>query len=315
MRRERWTGQFLTGLAALVACTHWATAQAPVSSKPAAVVNGEAIPMSDVQILLDQRPSAVTLTEEQKKQMRQSALNVIIDDLLMRQFLKVNAAPATPAEVQKELGDLVTALQQQKMTFQEFLKQNGQTEQQLRADIAAKVQWKKYLQRSFSDAQMKQYYDANKIFFDKVFVRASHILIRVSSNATQQERAAAEQQLQGIRQQILANQISFADAAKKHSTCPTKDKGGDIGHFPYKFVVVEPFARAAFSLKVGQISDVVATDFGLHIIQVTERLPGEPSNFDNMKETVREVYAQDANLFQQVLAQQRKTANIQVFMQ
>lgn len=316
MSRQRWMGQVL-GVAALVMCTSWATAQGPVpaNGKPAAVVNGEAIPMADVQLLLSQRQSPVTLTEEQKKQTQQAALNAIIDDVLVRQFLKSNAPQPSPAEVDKELNDLAAALQQQKSTMQEFLKANGQTEQQLRTDIAAKVQWKKFLQRQYSDAQMKQYFDANKIFFDKVFVRASHILLRVSSNATPQERAQAEQQLNSIKQQIQSGQISFADAAKKYSTCPTKDKGGDIGHFPYKFVVVEPFAKAAFSLKVGQMSDIVATDFGLHIIQLTERLPGEPANFDVIKETVREVYAQEAGLMQQVLAHQRKSANIQNFLQ
>lgn len=312
MRRVRRMGHFILGVAGLFMCASWANAQATGS---AAVVNGEAIPMSDVQLLLSQRPSPVELTAEQKKQLQQSALNVVIDDVLMRQFLKVNAPPPAPAEVQKEVDDLGKVLQQQKMTFQEFLKQNAQTEAQLRADIAAKVQWKKYLQRQFSDAQMKQYYDANKIFFDKVFVRASHILLRVSSNATPQERNDARQQLLTIRQEILTGKVSFADAAKKHSTCPTKDKGGDIGHFPYKFVVVEPFAKAAFAMKVGEVSDIVTTDFGLHIIQLTERLPGEPSSFEAIKETVREVYAQETSLFQQILAQQRKTAKIQVFLQ
>src|SRR5439155_5908089 len=121
------------------------------------------------------------------------------------------------------------------------------------------------------------YYDANKVFFDKVFVRASHILLKIAPNAAPAERQAATAKLQAIRQQILAGKLDFAKAAQQYSDCPSKTNGGDIGPFPYKFAVLEPFARAAFAMKVNDVSDVVATDFGLHLIKVTNRDNGTPS--------------------------------------
>jgi parvulin-like peptidyl-prolyl isomerase len=78
---------------------------------------------------------------------------------------------------------------------------------------------------------------------------------------------------------------------------------------------VEPFARTAFSIKKGEISDVVSTDFGYHLIQVTDRTAGEPSQFETIKDRIREVMAQDLELYQTILTEQRRTAKIEVFMQ
>src|SRR5262249_11997200 len=180
-------------------------------------------------------------------------------------------------------------------------------------DIVARLQWKNYLTARFpDDAQLKSYYGANKPFFDKVFVRASHILVKVSSNATPAEKQTARNKLDTLRQEILTGKIKFDEAASKYSDCPSKEKGGDIGAFPFKFVVVEPFARAAFALKKDEVSDVVTTEFGFHLIKTTERMPGEASHFESLRETIREVMATELDLYNQVIAEQRKVAKIEV---
>src|SRR5207253_8677424 len=135
--------------------------------------------------------------------------------------------------------------------------------------------------------------EANKVLFDKVFVRASHILVKIGPTAPAAEKQNARAKLETVRQEIVAGKLDFAEAAKKYSDCPSKDKGGDIGPFPYKFVVVEPFAKAAFAMKKGDVSDIVATDFGLHLIKVTDRTQNETTSFESVKESVRDVMAQD----------------------
>lgn len=302
--------QLLAGLVLLGVAVHDAQGQPPTAGpKPAALVNGEPIALTELNALLSARPPAVPLTEGQKRELRQAALDMLVDDLLMRQFLRKNAPTANPAEIEKEITELKEVLTKQKKSLVEFLREGQQTEEQLRADIAARVQWKGFLVARFPDSELKSYYEANKVFFDKVFVTASHILVKASQDPMQRQKA--REKLEYLRQEIVTGKITFEDAARKYSDCPSKDKAGDIGPFPYKFVVVEPFAKTAFSMKVNEISGVVASEFGMHLIKVTNRKEGEPTTFESARDTVREVYAQDLELYQKILAEQKKAAKIE----
>jgi peptidyl-prolyl cis-trans isomerase C len=130
---------------------------------------------------------------------------------------------------------------------------------------------------------------------ESAHVRARHILIPGGDGGTLKE-IKKQAELNEIKRQIEAEVMdaiaklpktanaetrekvrikaldnAFVAAAKKYSTCPSKMSGGDIGFFPRKDVVVEPFARAAFALEPFQISEPVKTEFGYHLILVTER--------------------------------------------
>ena len=281
----------------------------------AVIVNGEKILVGEVRKILDSRPYPLTLTEEQKKEMRKAAVDSLVEDLLMRQYLAKHIPQVNQAEFNKEVQDLVEALKKQNKTLEMFYKESGQDETILRRDVVAKLQWRALLQRFLPDAKAKEYYEANRPFFDKVFVRASHILIKLPEKATKEQRDKATQQMLVWRQDILTGKAKFEDLAKQYSQCPSKDKGGDIGQFPYKFVVVPEFAKTAFAMKVGDVSDVVPTVFGLHLIKVTDRTKGEPSTFEALKETVREVWAQDEDMFVRILTEQRKTGDIKLQLQ
>jgi parvulin-like peptidyl-prolyl isomerase len=291
----------------------------PVSLKAdhvAATVNGEKILVADVKKVLDSRPYPNTLSEEQKKSLRQAALEVLVEDALMRQYLNKHVPNVSQAAFDAEVKELTADLKKQSKTIEMFLKETNQTQEQLSKDIVARLQWKSLLGRFLPDDKAKPYYDTNKLFFDKVFVRASHILIKLEPKHTKDQRDKAEQQLKVIRQDILTRKITFEDAVKKYSQCPTKDNKdrppGDIGQFPYKFVVVPEFAKAAFAMKKGELSDVVQSSYGLHLIWVTERTAGEASNFDAIKDTVREVWAQEEELYARVLADQKKNGTIKL---
>ena len=102
-------------------------------------------------------------------------------------------------------------------------------------------------------------------------VRASHILLMyegsVSSSATRSKEEAATQ-IADLRGQIEGG-AAFADLARDHSDCPSGAQGGDLGMFGRGQMVPE-FETATFAMEVGDLSDVVETDFGYHLIQRTE---------------------------------------------
>jgi parvulin-like peptidyl-prolyl isomerase len=172
------------------------------------------------------------------------------------------------------------------------------------------LQWVNYARDHFTDADVKKYYDENLDFFNQVTVRASHIMLRTGPNSTEAEKQSARNRLLALRQEILAGKIDFAEAARKYSQCPSAPNGGDIGYFPRKWVVEEAFAKTAFSMRPGEVSDIVETEFGLHIIRVLERKPGQASDYNKIKDEVREFFVEEMR--QQLLAQERKRSQIQV---
>jgi peptidyl-prolyl cis-trans isomerase C len=290
-----------------------AIAPAP-ASKPAATVNGEIISLAEVDAAAfgNGPPPPQPLTEAQRRQLRLEVLGELIDDLLMSQFLRKNGPKVNPADVDKELQKLEARVKENKpgATLQDFYRETGMTEAQVRANIMKMLQWRDYVTARMSEADLQRYYTENKVFFDKVTVQASHIVLRLPANAPEAERQAARQKLQELRQEILAGKIDFAEAAKKYSQCSSAPRGGDIGYFSRKWMLEEPFAKAAFDLKVGEVSDVVQTEYGLHLIKVTDRKAGQPSEYEKMKDIVKDSYAEE--LRQSLLAQERKASRIEI---
>ncbi len=323
MSRRKWIVAGLTGAALLAGAVAGAQAAAgappaaappaaPAGAKPPAVVNGEAIGKAEFDEALKQvaGPNPAPLTEEQRHGQAMQVLDMLIDDKLMHQFIAKNAAPAPPAEVSARVAAVEAELNKEKKTLQDFYKESGQTEATFRADCALAVQWDNYAKSRISDADVEKYYKVNKDFFDRVMVRASHILLRIPPNATDADKAKMKEQLNNLRAQIVANQIDFAEAAKKYSQCPTAPGGGDVGYFPRKFMVDEAFAQAAFSTPVNGVSEVVQSGYGFHLIKVTDRKAGEPSDYAKMKDGVREVCTEEWRM--SLLEQLRRAAKIDI---
>ena len=109
-------------------------------------------------------------------------------------------------------------------------------------------------------------------------VRASHILIK----ATEEDCDAAKSKIEGIQQQVQNGELSFEALAKEHSACPSGAKGGDLGFFGPGSMVKE-FETAAFALKKDEVSDVVKTPFGYHLIKATDRQEEQTLTFEEVK--------------------------------
>lgn len=120
---------------------------------------------------------------------------------------------------------------------------------------------------SITDEDVTEYYRENQEEFKTpATVEARHILIRVDRNAGPDAVEKARVKAQDILN-MAVKEGDFAKLAKQYSECPSKDKGGDLGQFTRESMV-KPFADKAFSMKAGEISDPVRTQFGWHLIKV-----------------------------------------------
>jgi len=125
-------------------------------------------------------------------------------------------------------------------------------------------------QTEVSNDDVRQHYEQNSKQFAKGEERqASHILITADASASPDQKAKARAQAESLLQQVRKKPASFADLAKKNSQDPgSAVKGGDLGYFP-RGAMVGPFENAVFGMKVGEVSDVVESQFGFHIIKLT----------------------------------------------
>ena len=137
------------------------------------------------------------------------------------------------------------------------------------------------------DADVKRYYDENAAKFQgNEQRRASHILIGFGVNATPEQKQEAKDKAQTLLATIKKNPKSFEELAIKNSQDPgSATKGGDLGSFG-RGAMVKPFEEAAFSMKVNEVSDLVESEFGYHIIKLTE-ISGQSSDFESLKPQIK----------------------------
>ncbi|ADI29909.1 SurA N-terminal domain-containing protein [Methylotenera versatilis] len=138
-----------------------------------------------------------------------------------------------------------------------------------------------------SDDEVKKYYDDNAAKFQgNEQRRASHILIAFGVSATPEQKQQAKAKAEEILAQIKKDPSKFEQLAVKNSQDPgSAVKGGDLGSFS-RGAMVKPFEDAAFSMKVNQVSDLVESEFGYHIIKVTE-ISGQNADFNSLKPQIK----------------------------
>jgi peptidyl-prolyl cis-trans isomerase D len=132
--------------------------------------------------------------------------------------------------------------------------------------------------------EMRKYYQQNEARYGTPEERrASHILVKADKSASADERAKAKAKAEALLAEVRKNPQSFADVARKNSDDPgSAANGGDLDFFA-KGAMVKPFEEAAFSLQKNAISDIVESDFGYHIIQVTDARGGQKRSFEDVR--------------------------------
>ncbi|MGD9335544.1 MAG: peptidyl-prolyl cis-trans isomerase [Desulfobacterales bacterium] len=140
--------------------------------------------------------------------------------------------------------------------------------------------------------EIRTFYDTHPNSFKKSEqVKASHILIKVDSQAERSVKDEKKAKLQKIQERLKAGE-DFAVLAKEISECPSNIKGGDLGYFG-RGQMVKPFEDVAFELKKGEVSDIVETRFGYHLIKVVDRKPASVMGYEDVKDKIGQYLKQE----------------------
>lgn len=160
-------------------------------------------------------------------------------------------------------------------------KSQFETPEQIRAEYLVLAPDALVAQVTVSDAEIKAAYEAGKTKYQQAEERrASHILITVKND---EEKAVARKKAEELLKEVRKKPDRFADLAKQHSQDPgSAGSGGDLGYFG-RGAMVKPFEDAVFSLKSGEISDVLASEFGYHIIKLTGIKPAKQRPLESVR--------------------------------
>lgn len=295
-----------TAMAAVIGLSMTACSSATKNDKTVATVNGKAITLSNYETTLGLYKQSVQAmygdkiwdTEVQKgikykDQFKQMILDQMINtEVVYQQATKDKLLPSTE-QVNKKLDELKKNIDKDEKYKKEMEKIGVNDEflkNQQEMDLALQNYKENFdKETKISDQDLQKYYDEHKKEYYKDEVKASHILISTQDKngkpLSEEKKKEAKEKAEKLLKQAKSGE-EFSKLAKENSDDPgSAANGGDLGFFT-KGQMVPEFEKAAFALKPGQISEIVETDFGYHIIKVTDKVD-EQIPFKDVKESIK----------------------------
>jgi parvulin-like peptidyl-prolyl isomerase len=261
-------------------------------------VNGQVIPQEAIQFELERLVrfySEHGMSQEQIRAQLQTLVQKATEQAIGTKLLLDEAAkldlPVSEAEVDEQVAKIVAqvggqeafeaALSQQKTdvaSFREQLKRGRRVDKLVEQAVAGVAEP--------TEAEIQAHFEAHKDEFKSAErVLAQHILITPDGD-TETSKGEAKAKIEAIRERVVGGK-DFADEAAAHSMCPSGKEGGSLGWFGRGMMVPE-FDSAVFSMTDGEVSDIIETQFGYHIIcKTAHEEAGEP-DFDDVREQVRD---------------------------
>jgi peptidyl-prolyl cis-trans isomerase C len=257
-------------------------------------VNGEDVKKSEFERMIKtiEGRAGQPIPPDRRDEILRGALDQLVVYKLLAQECKTRGVAASDADIDAKVAELKKQFPTED-AFSKALQERGMTLDSLRSDARTDLSVNKLMDTEVattpgaSDAEAQDFYAKNPDKFkQEEQVRASHILIRVDEKADAATKKKAKDEIDSVLKQARAG-ADFAKLAQEHSQDGSAAQGGDLNYFT-KEQMVPAFSNAAFSLKPGQISDVVTTPFGYHIIKVTDRKAARVVPFEEVSAKIKE---------------------------
>ncbi len=273
-----------------------------------AIVNGTEIKDSQVMELITPNldRQLASMPEDQRQQQKEMMIKNIkpraLDSLVLQTVVEQALAKADVNVPQKEIDDQIAEIAKSKnleiADFRKLMEEQGMSWDDLNKRITMSMKFEKYLDKELksqlkdaNDEQVKEFYNQNISRFSKPEqVRASHVLYGIMQTPEGTDPNAYKKEQLEKAQKALAKikgGADFNEIAKLESSCPSGKNGGDLNYFS-KGQMVPEFENVAFALPVGQVSDVVETQFGYHIIKTTDHKAAEVQSLEQVSTQIKE---------------------------
>jgi peptidyl-prolyl cis-trans isomerase C len=257
-------------------------------------VNGEEVRKADLDAIIRNAEAVAgrPIPAERRDEVYRAALEQLITFTMLLQEANARHLAVTDSELEQRMEQLRKTFPTED-AFKKALTDRSMSLERLRKDTQSNLLIDKMVQGELSsvpavtDQEAQEFYEKNPEKFQQPeTVRASHILIKVDPKADEPTRAKARAEVDAILKQARAGE-DFAKLAQGRSQDEGSAKqGGDLNYFTRERMVPQ-FSQVAFTLKPGEISDVVTTQFGYHIIKVTDRKPQATVPLEQVKEQLK----------------------------
>jgi peptidyl-prolyl cis-trans isomerase C len=265
-------------------------ASAASQTQVVAEINSRKISSLELEQEFDRQfpPQLKQLDDAKRNPLKNQLLQRMIDRELLFQAAQKSDSIPSKLEVESFINE-IQAQHASKEAFEAMLQERKLSKDKLEKEIQMDLAIKNYIENKIvnditvTDSEIREAFDASPEKFQAPEeVRARHILFKVDPSAAEETVQAARDKAGKVLSEVKANPAAFPDAAKNNSEGPTRAKGGDLGYFS-KDQMVPEFAEVAFSMKEGEISDLVRTQFGFHIIKVEDKRGGEAPTFEAVR--------------------------------
>lgn len=288
-----------------------------------ATVNGQNITREDLEKVFN---AAVQASGAQASDLapdqQLAGYSQLLQDLILDKLVDEAAAKeqVSDADVDAEIAKIKSQFPDA-AAFDAQLSQAGMTAEKLRENIRDGLMQSRWMQAQVKPADItpekaREFYDANPQEFEQPeTVKASHILFMVDSDATPEVAAQKEEAAKKAAERA-SNGEDFTALAKELSEEPgASESGGDLGFFPKDRMVPE-FAEAAFVQEIGTVGQPVKTQFGWHVIKVTDKKPAGKVPFDEVQEQITGYLKSQSQreAVQAVLNKLKESAKIETFL-
>jgi len=269
-----------------------------------AKVNGTAITTNDVDFAALQQG----LSDEQKETDKSKLLDQLIDRQLIRAFLASKKVSPVADELQFQIAQAEDLIRKRNEDPVKVLAKIGYTPERLKAELGLPLAWQVYARQTITAEQIKAYFQGHKQELDGTQLRVSQIFLKLPKPAADSQIAEKKATLNALRDEITKGKQTFSDAAKAHSEAPTRNEGGDVGLIGWRGKLPPTVSKTAFDLKVGDVSEPIESPFGIHLIKVTERHPGDFS-LEDVRTVILDRLSQQ--LWTDTVAKERTSAKIE----
>lgn len=230
--------------------------------------------------------------EQYQSMLKQRAADTLVQLRLMAREAKKLDLKVSDEDLKSQM-DLVVKHFGSKEALEGFLKSADVTMDFFTDYVRNNTLVDKYFQKVFEDVkqptdeELKTFYENNpKQFMQPDRLRASHILLKVEEGISDEEIATVQKNAEKALKRVKSGE-DFAAVATEISECPSASRGGDLGYFT-RGQMVPAFEAAAFALKPGEISDLVRTKFGFHVIKSVDHQPESQMSFEEVKDRLKD---------------------------